>query len=397
MTEPSTTLVKTTEDTAVPEGSDALDRYEKTDVARNLGYDTVPERDLVATTRPELYARPVSMPASLKRFPGRAALAIVAPALPATILATCTFAYVAFASNGESFPKPDAIDFTWAFVAGGILLVLTYLVMSGMAFHHLFHEYDRSVLSTYASTAPRRLGRIMCDRPLDEIADATSRMKAIANDVRPEAADLRRHALTRMMEIDRVYRDALKTIGTSSPVRFRDQATRAALKVLSDVGEQIAVIDRQIARRDAIAAHGIGDAFSESMARLASGSPVTRTAEPVLLTADARINRLVDAARRALQVDPDMVDDAGARVDSLIDAHLPSLLESHAEASRHARLEDLDAVDGDLARGIEMVRRSIDEGLARVRSEAADRLRTEVAFLRARRLEDTLDLDAEQR
>ncbi len=258
MTKPSTSVVKEADASVDPVGYDALDRYEKTDVARGLGYDTVPERELAEAARPHLHASPVSMPSSMKRFPGRAAVAIVAPALPATLLAVCTFAYVSFASNGGGFPASSAIDFTWSFVAAGVLLVLTYLAMSGMAFHHLFYESDRAVLSTYASTTPRRLGRIMCDRPIEEIADATSRMKAIGEDRRPEVADLRRYALTRMMEIDRVYREALKTIGTSSPVRFREQATRAALKVLADVGEQVAVIDRQIAQRDAIAAHGIG-------------------------------------------------------------------------------------------------------------------------------------------
>ena len=382
----SPAMVSTSSGMPTQDASRTLERYQHTDVAKRLGYDTMAELEILSQARPDRHSRPIAMPSSLVRLPGRAALALTAPLLPATLMGLVTF----LLNVGGKSPYPYSAA---PLILGTVVFVLVYAGIVCATVNSLFHQHDAKVLDTYASAAPRRLGQMMCARPLGEIADATTRMKAIAADRRPEMADLRRYALTRFMLIDEIYQDALKTIGTSSPTRFRDQATTAALKVLADVGEQMAVVDRQITQRDDIAARGIKDAFSASLVRIASGERMSNGGAQTLVTADARINRLVDAGRRALQMDTDLVDDAGARIDHLIDVHVPALLDSHAKASRCACLEDLDIVDADLARGIEMVRRSIDEGLRRVRTAAADRLRTEVAFLRARRLEDTLGLD----
>lgn len=102
-------------------------------------------------------------------------------------------------------------------------------------------------------------------------------------------------------------------------------------------------------------------------------------------TGDASMNRIVANAEAALAIDPDLTDAAGARLDALLDEHLPRLLERHADLSAHARIQDLGAADADLAKGLDLVAASIDEGLDGMNDERADALKTEVSFLRARR------------
>lgn len=102
-------------------------------------------------------------------------------------------------------------------------------------------------------------------------------------------------------------------------------------------------------------------------------------------TGDASINRIVANAEAALEIDPDLTDAAGARIDSLLSEHLPRLLDRHADLSAHSRIQDLGKADAELATGLDLVAASIGEGLDGMNDERADALRTEVAFLRARR------------
>jgi hypothetical protein len=102
-------------------------------------------------------------------------------------------------------------------------------------------------------------------------------------------------------------------------------------------------------------------------------------------TGDASINRIVANAEAALEIDPDLTDAAGARIDSLLTEHLPRLLERHADLSAHARIQDLGAADAELAEGLGLVADSIGEGVDGMNDERADALKTEVSFLRARR------------
>lgn len=102
----------------------------------------------------------------------------------------------------------------------------------------------------------------------------------------------------------------------------------------------------------------------------------------------ARIERILSIARDALKTHPDLVDGAGARIDDLIDVHVPRLLSVRAEAVRTASASDLDAVDETFAIAFDKIAASIREGMECIHDSAMDRLVTEVRFLSARRKED---------
>jgi hypothetical protein len=104
----------------------------------------------------------------------------------------------------------------------------------------------------------------------------------------------------------------------------------------------------------------------------------------------ARIERILAIARDALETHPDLVDGAGARIDDLIDVHVPRLLSVRAEAVRTASASDLDAVDETFAVAFDKIAASIREGMESIHDSAMDRLATEVRFLSARRNETAL-------
>lgn len=104
-----------------------------------------------------------------------------------------------------------------------------------------------------------------------------------------------------------------------------------------------------------------------------------------LMVPSARIARIIDTAERALLAHPGLTDDAGARIDDLVRRHVPRLLAAHATAAGTATAEETAGVDAALDEGVEMVRRSVEEGVSRLHDEAAAALATELRFLALRR------------
>ena len=104
-----------------------------------------------------------------------------------------------------------------------------------------------------------------------------------------------------------------------------------------------------------------------------------------LLVPSARIARIIDTAERALLAHPDLTDASGARIDDLVRRHVPRLLETHAVAAGTATAEETAGVDATLDEGIEMIRRSVEEGVSQLHDEAMNALTTELRFLALRR------------
>lgn len=100
---------------------------------------------------------------------------------------------------------------------------------------------------------------------------------------------------------------------------------------------------------------------------------------------NARVQGISTIGRALLEIDADATDEAGARIDSLVDRHLPALVTKHASAVGIARIEDIASIDLEFERGLEQVRASVEEAANRIRGERADELRTQVAFLKMRR------------
>lgn len=107
---------------------------------------------------------------------------------------------------------------------------------------------------------------------------------------------------------------------------------------------------------------------------------------------NARIGRILANAEKALAVDPDLMDDAGSRIDDLVRKHLPRLMQRHAEASKVRPVEELASIDADLDEAVELVRASVEEALSRLKDASRDALRNEIGFLRLRRGDPSLQL-----
>jgi len=105
---------------------------------------------------------------------------------------------------------------------------------------------------------------------------------------------------------------------------------------------------------------------------------------------NARAGRLAELAQRALAIDPDLTDGSGASVRTLIEDHLPRLVERHRKASLTAETREMASVDADLDLGLDEVAQAIGEALEKVRERTRDDLREQVRFLETRNGKTTL-------
>lgn len=101
-------------------------------------------------------------------------------------------------------------------------------------------------------------------------------------------------------------------------------------------------------------------------------------------TGNARIARIARICRDAVTLDPDLRDGRGTPLLPLVQRHLPDLLRRHADAARNAPAESLDAIDRDLDKGVDIVRKAIEEGMAISTDARIAQLHDQLRFLEAR-------------
>ena len=114
---------------------------------------------------------------------------------------------------------------------------------------------------------------------------------------------------------------------------------------------------------------------------LANQAPAVLPPPP---SGNARIARVARLCQRAIALDPDLTDGNGAPIRPLVERHLPELLRIHAEAAATAPAERLEEVDADLERGVETIRRAVEEALLLLHDRRRDDLATQLRFLEAR-------------
>lgn len=188
-----------------------------------------------------------------------------------------------------------------------------------------------------------------------------------------DADDVKARLILRLATIQSVRAGVTGLVGNGG-APLTEKARLAAVRAALDD----ATAEMKLARAASV------DALSRSFedAGRIGAVPPSPTAP---LTGNARINRLVANAEAALEIDPDLVDAGGARIDSLVREHLPRLVARHAELSIITPLDGIDETDVNLEKGVELVRASVAEAIAGLRGSRADALRTEIAFLRMRR------------
>jgi hypothetical protein len=229
---------------------------------------------------------------------------------------------------------------------------------------------------------------------------AMERIGAILEDCMPEEEKKRIQLLFRSQEPD-LQTLRRRTILRMDPVAAALEVTKSRLELVGgDHAQATEIAGRTI---KAMADHSLlemGDigrptdpqieisAFERECRELMEMDVEEHTSDNVASIGNARIARIVANAEAALSIDPDLVDDAGARIDDLIRKHVPRLLDRHAEASVQAPVAELQGVDAILEDGVELIRRSVEEALGRMQDERRQALQTEIGFLRLRRGED---------
>lgn len=99
---------------------------------------------------------------------------------------------------------------------------------------------------------------------------------------------------------------------------------------------------------------------------------------------NAQAARVLRLCREAIAAEPDLTDAKGTPIAPLVNRHLPELMRRHAEAAQSAPAEQLAGIDAELMKGIETVRRAVDEALQVSANHKRDALRVQLAFLEMR-------------
>lgn len=103
---------------------------------------------------------------------------------------------------------------------------------------------------------------------------------------------------------------------------------------------------------------------------------------------NAQAARILRICREAVAAEPELVDAKGTPIAPLVNRHLPDLMRIHAKAAEAAPAEQLAEIDAELMRGIEAVRRAVDEALTVSANLKRDALRTQLRFLEMRHPEE---------
>ena len=350
--------------------------------------------DVLARSQPEAHVHRRTLLRMMRGSPLRAAWAIGLPlALGAVLWMILLFVFLIPAAvnpANKSISLPDG----GAIIAGLIAAIVTFF-MTHSSMTGNFTDRDTAAVEACALEAPHVvLALLQSGRSATELEGDVNFVNALSQDSRPETSDIRRRAVTTICAIGRAYNRARADLGTADATSIDADATSAVVATITSARRDISAVEMEIRERDATVALPVAQEFSVRMAQLASGAVAVTGSQKPAVIGNAIASRIVENARKALEIDPDMTDDAGARVDALVDEHLPSLLQRHADAARHARVEDLLSINADLENGIELIRRSVEEGLSRIRTTKAEALRTEIAFLKSRRGETDPRLSA---
>jgi len=180
--------------------------------------------------------------------------------------------------------------------------------------------------------------------------------------------------LVRLDPVLRRYEDLARKVGHDADVVARARSTAV------DAIERISLDHKASNGSDEQA---LLASFEKEV--LAIGDGRDPTAPTRMLIPSARISRIIETAEKALAAHPGLTDANGGRIDALVRTHVPRLLETHAVAAGTATSREMEAVDAALDHAIELVRASVEEGVARIHDDAMSALATELRFLSLRK------------
>lgn len=301
----------------------------------------------------------------------------VAGAFAAVVLIamfTVLLKIVAWLFFGHSFPFLETVG---TISTVGVPLTAFLAANGGVASerrmalaYHVDHAYDRA----FSLIAGNQSAALMTTQLLG---------KDTGHDVRA----LRERTALALAEVVRLNQDVTNASKGQRDIEAENATSEAIVEIMRSArAEYDAIIAERTDENDRARIEARNRLKAALPSAVALGRGERRAGPRVRVdTGDASINRIVANAEAALEIDPDLTDAAGARIDSLLSEHLPRLLDRHADLSAHSRIQDLGKADAELATGLDLVAASIGEGLDGMNDERADALRTEVAFLRARR------------
>lgn len=202
-------------------------------------------------------------------------------------------------------------------------------------------------------------------------------------------SETRRMMKIRIAEATRVFDEAITRFGKADRTPAETIYAETLKRIVTESYVEFETIEAQIATEDERNAKDALEDLSFALADTTRMQPGRTTGSLVQGSGGPRVTHLAATAEKALILDPDLTDAAGGRIDTLVRDHLPRLLATYADLSM-APGGGSDADRAGLDHAVTLIGKSVDEGLAKLRSTKADALRTEIAFLTSRRGETPL-------
>lgn len=303
---------------------------------------------------------------------------IVVPALATTLTASSVLSLVGATlyslTPGGSALGQGGILTTALIITIVVWPILMYLLMTGCAFGR-----QRVAMRQFREVAETRAARVI------HLADPAKadRLKKLLVNGDPRYAPIRRLTMVRIAETTRLFDEALSHMGDRDAMPARDAYRDALLRVIDESSLEVDLISARIqADQDFSAKDALQDL---SFALGTSGMrPTNGTHALPDLRGDLGAMRVAAAAEKAMAIDPELTDATGNRLDTLVREHLPRLMETHADMVSTPG-SDASVAKAFLDKGLALVEKSVEEAITNLQGRKADALRTEVAFLVARR------------
>jgi hypothetical protein len=287
---------------------------------------------------------------------------------------------IAYMKNASVDLEEGTVAIAWMVMTTILWPIIAYMALLWAAI-----DNETSAMQEFYGIAHDRTSRFL--KPRDPVTAV--RLGRMLENADFRYSDPRRLMLIRIAEAARVYDEAVIRFGGADRKPAETIYADTLKRIVDEAGAEFETITAGIANEDARNARDALEDLSFALADTTRMRPGTDRASLIRGSGGPRVAHLAATAEKALILNPDLTDSAGGRIDALVREHMPRMLATYADLSM-APGGGSDADRAYLNQGIDMIGKSVDEGLAMLRNAKAEALRIEIAFLTMRRGETAL-------
>lgn len=288
--------------------------------------------------------------------------------------------------DNEVGPAANLRDYAWAvfMTAVGIAFAALFSLALEIVWHPLFYVVPVWVLAIVSWKAGVGAYR--------EAAEIDASLFSFAEQSVREAVMADKNSILHEDGVRRKCEAVLDDKRTSAAPARREMIMRlAAIRAETLTGEDIgvarsaaaAVVER--AERMTAGEPRYDGAAAPAADRSAAAGRLAELAGLSAVTDHPSVDALIRLGEEAIAAEPDLTDRAGARVDTLIKRHIPSLVTAYRRALQNADAAEKTVAEEEYRRGLDLAKESLIEALDAAQDRNAQELSNQVRFLDMRR------------